>query len=81
MCDKATGAFLPTLKFVLDWFVNNTILKKVDEIFFGNADSNIIRIPSNDIGFNTIYLSNVNLDEDNFDENNPETIIYVKIMA
>lgn len=81
MCDKAIGAFLPTLKFVLDWFVNNTILKKVDEIFFGNADSNIIRIPSNDIGFNTIYLSNVNLDEDNFDENNPETIIYVKIMA
>ena len=28
MCDKAVEDFLPVLKFVPDWFVTSTIIKK-----------------------------------------------------
>ena len=32
MCDKAFDAFLPTLKFVPDWFVISNIIKNLEEM-------------------------------------------------
>ena len=32
-CDKAVDDFLPTLKFVFDWFVTNKMIKKLDNPF------------------------------------------------
>ena len=29
MCDKAVDIFLPTLKFVPDWFVSSKMIKKI----------------------------------------------------
>ena len=37
-CDKAVDAFLPTLKIVLDWFVTNKTLEKLDDAIFSNYD-------------------------------------------
>lgn len=35
-----------------------------------------------DMSFNTIGINNINLDDDhNFDEEDPETIVHVKLMA
>ena len=35
-----------------------------------------------DVSFNTIGINNINLDDDhNFDEEDPETIVHVKLMA
>ena len=33
------------------------------------------------MGLNTIDFNNINNDDDNFDENDPETIIHVRLMA
>ena len=32
MCDKAVDAYLPALKFVLDWLVANKMIKRLDNI-------------------------------------------------
>ena len=84
MCDKAVDFFLITIKFVPDWFVTNKMLEKLDksaisngDIFSHDVDSNIITFLSNDMGFPSIELNNVNLDDDNFDEDDPETISHV----
>ena len=38
-CDKAADSFLPTLKFVTDWFVTDDAILSNDDIVFGNEDS------------------------------------------
>ena len=88
MCDKAVNVCLPALKFVSNWFVPNKMLKKSDNVIFSNddmslddIDSNIVTFFSDSIGLNTIDLNNVILDDDNFDGDNPETIIHVRLMA
>ena len=80
MCDKAVDFYLITLMFVLDWFVTNKMLEKLcnsifsnSNIFFHDAGSNIFIFLTDDIGFNTIDLNNVNLDYDKFNEDDPET--------
>ena len=49
--------------------------------FFVDVDSNIIAFPSNDMVFNTINFTDISLNDDNFDKNDPETIIDVRLMA
>ena len=51
-CDKAAYDFLPTLKFVPDWFVTSITIKKLDDALFAN--DNIIFIIS--IFLNVIFL-------------------------
>ena len=38
-----------------------------DNTFFHDVDPNIITSLSNDMGFNTIGLNNINLDDDNYE--------------
>ena len=38
LCDKAVDAYLPTLKFVSDWFVTNEMLERLDDVVFSNDD-------------------------------------------
>ena len=85
ICDKAV-VFLPTLKFVSDWFVTNKMLEKSyvafsnDDRVFANEDSDNATFFSDDISLNTIDL-NINLDDANFDKDDLETIIHVRLMA
>ena len=51
------------------------------DIFFHDADSNIITFLTDDMGFNTVDLNNINLDDDNFDKDDPETINHVRLMT
>ena len=84
MCNKAVDTCLLVLKFVPDWFVTNKMLEKNDVVFSTNdidvdIDSNIATFLSDGMDLVTIDLNNINLD-DYFDEDDPETIIHVRLM-
>ena len=49
------------------------------DIFFRDVDSNIITFLSADLGFITIDLNKINPGDGNFDEEDPETIIHVRL--
>ena len=87
MCDKAFDSFLPTLKLALDWFVTSKMIKKFDVIFsnddiiFISEDSGNVTFSSNEMGILSTDLNDINLDDVNFDEDDPEAIIHVRLMA
>ena len=51
-----------------------------DDMVFINADSDVT-LCNDDMGLNIIDLNNINLADDNFDEDDPETIIHVRLIA
>ena len=86
MYKEAVDAWLPLLKCVLDLFVRNKILLDNtvlfnDGIIFVNGDSDNVTIFSDDMGLVNVYLNNVSLEDVNFDNDDPETIIHVKFMV
>ena len=88
MCNKAVDDFLPALKFVHDWFVTNKFIKKlftalytVDNILYFNEDSGDAVFPCNEMGILSIDLNKINLDHTNYDEDDPENIIHIRLFA
>ena len=88
MCDKAIDAFLSTLKFVPYWFVMNKMLEKLDNVEFYNDDIDLDDIDSNNVTFFsdgirlfTIDLNYINLDDDNFEEDDPGNIDLVRLIT
>ena len=88
ICDKVVDALLATLKFVSNYTVTNEILETLnntvfsnDDIVFADADYDFAKFFSDDMGLNAINLNNIILEDDNFDEDDPETIIHVRLMA
>ena len=88
MCGKAIDVYLSALKFVPDWFVTNKMLEQFDDIAFSNddmdldsKDTNIVIFFSDGVGLDTIDLNNINLDDDKFDDDDPEGIIHNRLMA
>ena len=87
MCDKAVNDFLASLKFILDWFVTSTMTKKLytalyadKNILYYNEDSGDTVFSCNEMGILSIDINNINLDN-NFDEDDPDTIILIGILA
>ena len=88
MCDKAVDDFLPALKFVLDWFVTSKMIKELEDALFINDGNIFINEHSNNVtcfgGEMSIFnVDNINLDDGNFDEDNPDLIIliHIRLMA
>ena len=81
MCHKAINACLPSLKFLPDWLVTNKMLEKLDndEIDLDYMDSDIVTCFIDGMGLVTIALSNISLGDDNFDEDDPEIIIQIRL--
>ena len=52
-----------------------------DEIDLDDIDSDIVTFFSDGMGLVTIDLNNISLDDCNFDEDDPETVIQIKHMA
>lgn len=50
MCEKVVDACLPALRFVLDWFTTDKVLKN-DYIVFSNDDLVFINADSDSINF------------------------------
>ena len=58
-----------------------TALYTDDNILYFNEDSVNVVFSCNDMGVLNIDLNNINLDDSNYDEDDPETIIYIRLLA
>ena len=87
-CEKTIDSYLQALIFIHEWFVTSKMIEKLDNAVFskddkvfGDIDSFIVTFFSNDIGLNIINLRNNNLEDDNFDDCDPNNINHVRIMG
>ena len=88
MYDKAFDGCLVALKFVPDWFVTSKMIKKLltalyagENILYFDENSNNIVFNYNGMGTLNIDLNNINFDDTNYDENDPVTIILIRLLA
>ena len=88
MCDEAVDDSPAALNLIPDWFVTSKMIKKHftpqqadDKILYFNDDSygNVV-FSCNEMGILNIDIHNINLDN-NFDENDPDTIIYIRVLS
>ena len=70
------------------WLVKNKMLEKRDDVVFANDDIVFINWDydnvscfGDDMALVNINVNNVSLDDDNFDDDDPKTVIHVRIMA
>ena len=87
MCDEAVDHCLAALKFIPDWFVTSKMLEKFDnalhandDILFYNEDFDKVTFIANQKHILVVDLQKINLDN-NFNENNPDTIIHIILLA
>ena len=87
MCDETVNDSLTALKLILYWFVTSKMIKKLftalyadENILYCNEDSTDAVFHSKEMGIVNIDLNNINLD-DNFDEEDPDTIILIRLLA
>ena len=88
MSDTTIYDFLPALKLFLIWLATSKMIKKIhkalfpgDDIDFFNEHPGNVTFSKDEMGIFSVVLDNVNLDDVNFDEDDPETIIHVRLMA
>ena len=88
ICNKAVDDCLAALKLAPDWFVTRKTIKKlftvlyVDEnILYFNEDSSNVVFNYNEMSIRNIDLNCIKLDDNNFFEDDPDTIIHVRLLA
>ena len=83
MCDEVVDDCLAALKFVLDWFVTNEMIIKLFMGFYEDENILYFNKGSSDAVFNCngIGILNMDLDNINPDEDDPYTIILIRILA
>ena len=74
------------LKFVADWFVTNKIIKELctdlyidQNILYFDGDSSNVVFYCNGMGILNIDLNNINFGDTNYDEDDPDTIILIRL--
>ena len=79
---------LATLKFIPDLFVTSKTVKKLlstlyadDNILYYNEDSVKVIFSCNEMGILNIDLNNINLDVTYYNEDDPETIIHIRLLS
>ena len=87
MCDETVNDSLTALKLIPYWFVISKMIKKLftalcadENILYCNEDSTDAVFHSKEMGIVNIDLNNINLD-DNFDEEDPDAIILIRLLA
>ena len=87
MRDEAVDDSLAALKLIFDWSDKSKMIKKPytslyaeKNILYFNKDSGNVVFSCNKMSILNIDLNNINLDN-NFDEDNPDTIIFVRLLA
>ena len=88
ICDEAVDDYLAALKYIPDWFVTSKMTKKLftalhadDNRLYFNKDSGNIVFSCNEIGIINIYLHYINIDDTNYNGDDPETIIHIRLLA
>ena len=87
MCDEAVDDPLAALQLIPDWFVLSKTSKILfialyadENILYFNEDSGNFLFSCNEVGIFDLDLNNINLDN-NFDEDDLNTIILVRLLA
>ena len=81
MCDEAVNNSTETLKLVPDWFVASKMIKKLFTALFPDENIFYFHEGSGDAVFNlSIDLTDISLDN-NFDEDDPDTIILTRLLV
>ena len=83
MCDEAVDGFLPALNFVPDWFVTSKMIEKFFTALYADENVPCFDEDSGNAWFNCNEigtLNNINRDN-NFDEDDPGTIIHGRFLA
>ena len=77
-----------SIKIVRDWFVTIKMTKRLltavyadENILYFNKDSSNVVFNCNGMGILNIDLNNINLDDTNYDEDDPDTIILIRLLA
>ena len=88
MCAEAIDDCLAALKFVHDWFVTSTMTKILfpafctdENMLSFNEDSGNVVFTCIGLGILNIDFNNFNLDDINYDEDDPKAIILVRLLA
>ena len=87
ICDEAVDDCLAAVKFIPDWFVTSRIIKNLftalytdDNIHYFNEDSGNAVFSCNGMGILNIYFKNINLDDINHNQDDPKTIIHIRLL-
>ena len=88
MCDKAVDDSLAALEFVPDWFITSKMVKKLftalyadeNKLYF-NEDSSNVTFSCNGIDILSANRKNINLDDTNYEEDDLDTIILIRLLA
>ena len=88
MCDKGVDYCLVALKFVPDWFVTSKMIKILftalyadeNRLYINEDFGNVVFI-CNGMGILNIDLNNINLDDSNYNEDDGDTIILVRLLT
>ena len=77
-----------SIKIVRDWFVTIKMTKRLltavyadENILYFNKDSSNVVFNCNGMGILNIDFNNINLDDTNYDEDDPDTIILIRLLA
>ena len=88
MWDEAVDDSLTVLKFIPDWFDTRKMIKKLltllcagGNVICCNEDSDDVIFSYNEMGILDLDLSNINLDDSNYNEDDPDTSIHVRLLA
>ena len=87
MCDEAVDDSPAALKCIPDWLVSSKMVKNLlsalyaDDIVYFNEDFGEALFSRNEMGILGIYLNNIKLDYTNYDEDDLETIIHIRLLA
>ena len=88
MCNKAVHDCLATLKLAPDWFVTRKMIKKIftvlyvdENILYFNGDSSNVVFNYNETSIRNIDHNCIKLHDNNFDKDDPDTIIHVRLLA
>ena len=86
--DQAVHDCLAPLKFVPDWFVTSKMIKKrftalyADEnILYFSEDSRNVVFNCNGMSILNTNLNNINLEDTNYDQDDPDTIISIRFLV
>ena len=88
MCDNAADDFVLAIKLVPDLFITSNVIGKLydvvfsnDDLVFGDLKSGFVAFFSNDKGLNIVTMDSINLEDNNFNNFDPETINYITLMG
>ena len=87
MCNEAADDSLAVLKFIPDLFVTSKMIGKLDTalyaddgLLFVDEESGDVTFCCDEMGILIVNLNNINLDN-NFDEDDPNTIILIRLLG